>query len=124
MDRITGEPCYKGTILRRTYRKITILWSFSYKTFEKFQGIKIWEPQYDHLISKSVLKQGVGAQLLSGRVLDSRQRGRGFKPHQRHSVASLGKNINPSLVLVQSNKSNKQDKVFYKGAALYLVGLK
>ena len=28
----------------------------------------------------------MGAQLLSGRVLDSRPRDRGFQPHQRHSV--------------------------------------
>ena len=32
-----------------------------------------------------------GAQLLSGRVLDSRARGRGFEPHRRHCVVSLGK---------------------------------
>ena len=41
-----------------------------------------------------------GAQWLSGRVLDSRPRGRGFEPHRRHCVVSLSKNINPSLVLV------------------------
>ena len=42
-----------------------------------------------------------GAQWLSGRVLDSRLKGRGFEPHQRHCVVSLSKNINLSLVLVQ-----------------------
>ena len=42
-----------------------------------------------------------GAQWLSGRVLDSRPKGRGFEPHRRHCVVSLSKNINPSLVLVQ-----------------------
>ena len=41
------------------------------------------------------------AQWLSGRVLDSRLRGRGFQPHRRHRVVSLSKNINPSLELVQ-----------------------
>ena len=41
------------------------------------------------------------AQWLSGRVLDSRPRGRGFEPQRRHCVVSLSKNINPSLVLVQ-----------------------
>ena len=41
-----------------------------------------------------------GAQWLSGRVLDSRPKGRGFEPHRRHCVVSLSKNINPSLVLV------------------------
>ena len=47
----------------------------------------------------------MGAQWLSGRVLDSRPRGRGFKPHWRHCVVSLRKNINPSLVLVQPRKT-------------------
>ena len=39
------------------------------------------------------------------RVLDSRPRGCGFKPHRRHCVVSLSKNINPSLVLVQPRKT-------------------
>ena len=43
-----------------------------------------------------------GAQWLSGRVLDLRVRGHGFG---RHCVVSLSKNINPSLVLVQSRKT-------------------
>ena len=43
--------------------------------------------------------------LLSGRVLDSRPRDRGFEPHRRHWVVSLSKNINPSLVLVQPRKT-------------------
>ena len=30
-----------------------------------------------------------GAQWLSGRVLDSRQKGRGFKPHRPHCVVVL-----------------------------------
>ena len=46
-----------------------------------------------------------GAQWLSGRVLDSRPRGRGFEPHRSHCVVSLSKNINPSLELVQSRKT-------------------
>ena len=33
------------------------------------------------------------------------QRGRGFKPHWRHCVVALRKNINPSLVLVQPRKT-------------------
>ena len=44
-------------------------------------------------------------QWLSGRVLDSRPKGRGFEPHWRHCVVSLSKNINPSLVLVQPRKT-------------------
>ena len=46
-----------------------------------------------------------GAQWLSGRVLDSRPKGRGFEPHRRHCVVSLSKNINPSLVLVKPRKT-------------------
>ena len=46
-----------------------------------------------------------GAQWLSGRVLDSRPKGRGFEPHRRHCVVSLSKNTNPSLVLVQPRKT-------------------
>ena len=49
------EPCYKGTILQRNYRKITILWSFSYNSFVKFQGKGIWEPLHGHIVSKSML---------------------------------------------------------------------
>ena len=47
----------------------------------------------------------MGAQWLSGRVLDSRWRGRGFESHQRHWL-SLRKNISPSLVLVQPLKNH------------------
>ena len=42
---------------------------------------------------------------LSGRMLDSRPRGSGFEPNRRHCLVSLGKNINPSLVLVQLRKT-------------------
>ena len=45
------------------------------------------------------------AQWLSGRALDSRPKGRGFKPHRHHWVVSVSKNINPSLVLVQPRKT-------------------
>ena len=47
-----------------------------------------------------------GAQWLSGRVLDSRRRDRGFKPHQRHCVVPgpWARHIYPSLVLVQPRK--------------------
>ena len=46
-----------------------------------------------------------GVQWFSGRVLDSRPRGREFEPHRRHCVVSLSKNINPSLVLVKPRKT-------------------
>ena len=47
----------------------------------------------------------MGAQWLSGRVLDSRPRGRGFESDWCHCIVSLSKNINPSLVLVQPRKT-------------------
>ena len=56
-----------------------------------------------HMTLRFTLKSG--AQWLSGRVLDSRQRGRRFEPHRRHCVVSLSKDINPSLVLVQPRKT-------------------
>ena len=48
----------------------------------------------------------LGAQWLSGRVLDSRPRGRRFEPYWRHCGVSLSKNINPSLVQVQRRKTH------------------
>ena len=44
--------------------------------------------------------QLMGAQWLSGKVLEPRLRGRGLESHRRHCVMTLSKNINPSLVLV------------------------
>ena len=45
VDWFIKEQCYKATILQRNYKKMTILWSFSYKSFEKF-----------HVIMKCVIK--------------------------------------------------------------------
>ena len=46
-----------------------------------------------------------GVQWLSGRVLDSGSRDRGFEPLRHHCVVPLSKNINPSLELVQPRKT-------------------
>ena len=56
-----------------------------------------------HLISRSALFAKIKTifRELSGRVLDSRPRGRRFEVHRHHCIVSLSKNINPSLVLVQ-----------------------
>ena len=59
-----------------------------------------------HSVIVAILDIISEAQWLSGRVLDSRPRGRGFEPHQRHCVVSLSKNIIPSLVLVQPRKTH------------------
>ena len=39
----------------------------------------------------SIIIENPGAQWLSGGVLDSRPKGRGFEPHRRHYVVSLCK---------------------------------
>ena len=51
-------------------------------------------------------KLSLGAQWVSGRVLDWRPRGSGFEDHRRHCIMSLSKNINPTLVLVQLRKTH------------------
>ena len=61
-------------------------------------------PIFAFMYNTSLFKHE-GAQWLSGRVLDSRPRGRRFEPHRRHCVGSLSKNIHPSLVLVQPRKT-------------------
>ena len=61
----------------------------------------------EHYLVKCVLHLFyVGAQWLRGRVLDSRPRGRSFKPHWHHCIVSLSKNINPSLLMVQTRKTH------------------
>ena len=46
-----------------------------------------------------------GAKWLSGRVLYSRPKGRGFEPQRRQCVVSLSKTYDHSLVLAQSGKT-------------------
>ena len=41
------------------------------------------------LFNQTVMGKQEGAQWLSGRVLDSRPKGRGFEPHRRHCVVVL-----------------------------------
>ena len=48
----------------------------------------------------------VGAQWLSGRVLDSRPRVCRFEPHRLHCGVVLEQDINPCLVLVQPRKAH------------------
>ena len=37
---VISESCYKGTILQKNYRKMTISWSVSFNFFVKFYGLK------------------------------------------------------------------------------------
>ena len=41
--------------IKGQFREMTILWSFSYNYFVKFNIKNIWEPQHDYVISKSLL---------------------------------------------------------------------
>ena len=41
MDLVISESCYKQTILQSNYRKMIILWSFSYNSFVKLNGKKM-----------------------------------------------------------------------------------
>ena len=45
--------------------------------------------QYTKAGDKNILILHLGAQWLSGRVLDSRPKGSGFEPHRRHCVVVL-----------------------------------
>ena len=56
-------------------------------------GLSQWQRQWESSeTGRSLFRHkphGQGAQWLSGRVLDSRPRGRGFEPHRRHCVVVL-----------------------------------
>ena len=41
-DLVISELCYKGIILQRNSRKMTILWSFSFNSFVKFHFMVIF----------------------------------------------------------------------------------
>ena len=56
----------------------------------KLTIVDIWVVYFTYTLTQ-------GAQWLSGRVLDSRPKGRGFEPHRRHCIVSLSKNINSSF---------------------------
>ena len=95
--------------------------------------ISRWYIEQRNYLSSSLVSNQIyymGGQWLSGRVLDSRPKGCGFEPHQRHCVMSLSKNISPSLVLVQPRKTHpfiterllmgcKESNLTYKQDILY-----
>ena len=41
MDHVISEPCYKGTILQRNYRKMTKIPCYTNDIFNKFDRIKL-----------------------------------------------------------------------------------
>ena len=52
MGFVIRKLCHLGTILQRNYRKMTILWSFSYNFYIKFLDKNLLEQQHDSVISK------------------------------------------------------------------------
>ena len=46
MDCVISELCYKGILLQRNYRKMTISWSFSYNSFVKLK----WSFSYNSFV--------------------------------------------------------------------------
>ena len=54
MGHVTSEMCFKETILQGNYRKMTILWSFSYDSFVKFHGSHTMTVLYPNLCYNKV----------------------------------------------------------------------
>ena len=71
-----------------------------------YENLKIHQRLALKLLIYESKHPNMGAQWLSGTMLDSRLRGCGFQPHRHHCLVSLSKNINSSLVLVQPRKTH------------------
>ena len=63
------------------FAKLRILFSLNYAAVKTFVHLA-WSSVYHS-------RRTIAAQWLSGRVLDSRPKGRGFEPHRRHCVVVL-----------------------------------
>ena len=71
-----------------------------------YENLKIHQRLVLKLLIYESKHPNMGAQWLSGTMLDSRLRGCGFQPHRHHCLVSLSKNIISSLVLVQPRKTH------------------
>ena len=76
----------------------------------------LWHTQLDFemvninnrcISNDTFINQNQGAQLLSGRVLDSRPRGGGFEPHRHHCVVSMSKTHHCLLLKTCPNITEK-----------------
>ena len=74
------QTCYSFTQLLFIWLK----WRSS--SFRLHQVFPIFMVQ---MLFSQIQQRLEGAQWLSGRVFDSRPRGRGFEPHRRHSIVVL-----------------------------------
>ena len=52
---VISEPCYKGTILQRNYKKMTIPFHGHFPVISSKIQCSIGEPQHDRVISKSMV---------------------------------------------------------------------
>ena len=105
---LSCKPGIAGSILGFFIKPLSVEPSDAPVIKYKTQTINLPRPvlvtTHGKATQKNKLKKG--AQWLSGRVFDSRLRGRGFEPHRCHCVVSLSKNINPNLILVQPRKTH------------------
>ena len=62
--------------------KAAMIWKYHSHTLQTNPWHPMEEPQIPYL-------EQLGARRLSGRVQDSRPKGRGFEPHRRHCVVVL-----------------------------------
>ena len=91
--------------LTHVFFTVNVLWLFLTVPWVGLRCVIMVFPDHTHFLTCFYdWCISLGAQWLSGRVLDLRPRGRRFEPHRRHCVVSMSKNINPSLVLVQPRK--------------------
>ena len=100
-------PCdFEGSdFLNKRILHFNLVCAFDGKKHDETNMKRGKKEEKGETIEMKNLSSTSGAQSLSGRVLDSRPKGRGFEPHRRHCVVSLSKNINPSLVLAQPRKT-------------------
>ena len=77
----------------------TVVWGCLFQTEKHLRGVcsrhrNTYYSDYDTPVNSCMWMtvpdtEKMGAQWLSGRVLDSRPKGRGFEPHRRHCVVVL-----------------------------------
>ena len=82
----TASPLYNSALVGKISAQLTIYCALGNQCTECSAVSSKSDSQVTTLLLQSI---EWGAQWLSGRVLDSRPRGRGFEPHRRHCVVVL-----------------------------------
>ena len=101
MDRRLRARCFRACLispapcltLQVRFTRLFIKTKLSQRHFFKSRTITVITTEYAEchmpLLWMQYQTVQMGAQWLSGRVLDSRPKGRGFEPHRRHCVVVL-----------------------------------